>query len=48
MAIDVETGNAAQVQTVAVLTGSSTREEIAAQKPLAIFNHIGELGEFFY
>lgn len=43
MAIDVETGNRAGVKTVAVVTGSSTREEVARQNPYKIIDHIAEL-----
>ncbi|MCK5083582.1 MAG: HAD-IIIA family hydrolase [Candidatus Omnitrophica bacterium] len=42
MTVDVETGHAAGVRTIAVLTGSSSREEVAACKPLAIIDHIKE------
>ena len=43
MAIDVETGNRAGVRTVAVVTGSSTREEVAGLKPYRIIDRVSEL-----
>ncbi len=43
MTIDVKTGNSARVRTVAVLTGSSTREEIAALKPFEIIPRISQV-----
>ena len=43
MAIDVETGNRAGVKTVAVVTGSSTREEVAGQNPYKIIGHVAEI-----
>lgn len=43
MTIDVQTGNSARVKTVAVLTGSSTREEISALKPFKIIPRISGL-----
>ena len=43
MAIDVETGNRAGVKTVAVVTGSSTREEVAKQNPYKIIDHVAEI-----
>lgn len=43
MTIDVQTGNSARVKTVAVLTGSSTREEISALKPFRIIPRISAL-----
>lgn len=43
MTIDVKTGNRARVRTVAVLTGSSTREEIEALKPFEIIPRISQV-----
>ena len=43
MTIDVKTGNSARVKTVAVLTGSSTRDEISALKPYRIIPRISLL-----
>jgi|CXWL01.1.fsa_nt_gi phosphoglycolate phosphatase len=43
MTIDVKTGNSARVKTVAVLTGSSTREEISLLKPYKIIPRISHL-----
>jgi len=43
MTIDVETGHKAGVKTVAVATGSSTKEEIDALKPLAIIDRVIEV-----
>ena len=43
MTIDVQTGKKAGVRTIAVLTGSSTRKEIAALKPFKIVNNIREI-----
>jgi 2-phosphoglycolate phosphatase len=45
MTIDVQTGHAAGVRTVTVITGSSDREEIARLKPLKIMEHISEVEE---
>jgi 2-phosphoglycolate phosphatase len=45
MTIDVQTGHAAGIQTVTVITGSSNREEIARLKPLKIMEHISEVEE---
>lgn len=43
MTIDVETGNKAGVKTIAVVTGSSTREEIAALKPFKIIGRVSDV-----
>lgn len=43
MTIDVETGHKAEVKTVAVITGSSVKEEIARLKPLRIIDHIAQI-----
>ena len=43
MALDVQTGNAAGVKTIAVLTGSSTRSEIVKYKPHRIMRDISFL-----
>ncbi|MCK5014610.1 MAG: HAD family hydrolase [Candidatus Omnitrophica bacterium] len=43
MTIDVQTGRAAGVKTVAVMTGSSSREELAAQKPFAVIDQVIEV-----
>ena len=40
MTIDVETGNKVGLRTVIVLTGSSTREEIAGYQPYKVIDHI--------
>ncbi len=42
MTIDVETGHKAGVRTVVVMTGSSTREEIACLKPFKVIDHVLE------
>jgi len=43
MAIDVETGNKAGVRTVAVLTGSSTAEEVSGLRPYKIIHNVMEV-----
>lgn len=43
MTIDVQTGHAAGIKTVAVITGSSDREEIARLGPLKIMDNILEV-----
>jgi phosphoglycolate phosphatase len=43
MTIDIETGHAAGVKTVAVVTGSSRREEMAPLKPFAIVDRVMEV-----
>lgn len=43
MTIDVQTGHHAGIRTVAVTTGSSTKEELKALKPYQILTRIGEL-----
>lgn len=43
MTIDVETGNNAGINTIAVLTGSSVREDIEKLSPFMIINNIKEL-----
>lgn len=43
MTIDVKTGNSAGVRTVAVLTGSSTRQEIKALKPYKVISKMSLL-----
>jgi len=43
MAIDVQTGNRAGIKTVAVMTGSSTRDEIATLKPFRIIDEIAQV-----
>lgn len=40
MTIDVQTGHAARVKTVAVLTGSSTAEEIAGLEPFKVVHDV--------
>jgi phosphoglycolate phosphatase len=45
MTIDVKTGRAAGVRTVAVVTGSSSREEIAAEEPFAIIDRVIEVAD---
>jgi len=43
MAIDVETGQGANVRTVAVVTGSSTKEEIMSLNPFKVIRNVGEV-----
>jgi phosphoglycolate phosphatase len=43
MTIDIETGRAAGVRTVAVATGSNTKEELAALRPAAVIDRISQL-----
>ncbi len=43
MTIDVETGRNAGVRTIAVLTGSSNRGEVASLKPFTIIDHVLEM-----
>ena len=43
MAIDVETGNRAGVRTVAVVSGSSTREEVTGLKPYKVIDHVADV-----
>jgi HAD superfamily hydrolase (TIGR01549 family) len=43
MTIDVETGRRAAVKTVAVVTGSSRREELAALRPFAVVDRVLDL-----
>ena len=43
MAIDVQAGRDAQVPTLAVSTGSSTREELEAEKPFRVSDSIKEV-----
>jgi phosphoglycolate phosphatase len=45
MTIDAETGRAAKVVTVAVLTGSSTEDEIKVYKPFRIIKKISQIRE---
>lgn len=45
MTIDVETGNKAGVKTVAVVTGSSTREELASLKPFKIIDQVSQVAQ---
>jgi phosphoglycolate phosphatase len=45
MTVDVETGKKAGVRTVAVATGSSTREELAFLKPFKIIDQISQVTE---
>ena len=42
MTIDIETGRAAGVRTVAVATGSNSKEELASLKPFALIGHVLE------
>ena len=46
MTVDAKTGNAADVKTVIVTTGSSTREEIARELPFAIIDNVLNVLEF--
>ena len=48
MDIDAETGAAAGVKTVIVVTGSSTREEVEAAKPDLIFDSLDDFPEKWY
>jgi len=43
MSLDVETGHNANVRTVAVVTGSCTREELERMKPYAIIEKISDM-----
>lgn len=43
MTIDVETGHMAGIKTVAVVTGSSTREELVSAKPFKIIDQISQV-----
>ncbi len=43
MGIDIQTGRGAGVETVAVLTGSCTREELRKESPLKILRQIGDM-----
>jgi phosphoglycolate phosphatase-like HAD superfamily hydrolase len=43
MTVDVETGHKAGVKTVAVVTGSSSREDIAALAPFRIIDQVLEV-----
>jgi len=45
MAIDVETGNKAGIKTIAVLTGSSTKEEIDCLKPYKVIKNVYEVAQ---
>ena len=44
MIVDVETGRRAGVVTLAIPTGSSTREEILASDPHTVIEHLSEVG----
>ncbi|MEW5758769.1 MAG: HAD family hydrolase [Candidatus Omnitrophota bacterium] len=43
MTVDIETAKAAKIDSVAVLTGSSTKKELSALKPNKIIKHVSEL-----
>ncbi len=45
MTVDVETGNKAGIKTIAVLTGSSTREEVSCLAPYKIIDHVSDVAE---
>ena len=45
MTIDVKAGREAGIKTVAVVTGSSNREELASLKPFAIIDHVLETAQ---
>lgn len=45
MFIDIETGHAAGVKTVAVVTGASRREELIPLKPHAVIDRVSEVAE---
>ena len=45
MTVDVETGNSAGVKTVAVVTGSSTKEELASLKPFKIIDQVSQVAQ---
>ena len=45
MTVDVETGKKAGVRTVAVVTGSSTKEELAALKPFKIIDRVSQVAQ---
>ncbi len=43
MTIDIETGKRAGIRTIAVVTGSSTREELALLKPFKIIDRVSQV-----
>ena len=45
MVIDVDTGNRAGVRTVAVVTGSSTKEELSSCKPFKVIDRVSQIAE---
>lgn len=45
MTVDVETGNSAGIKTIAVLTGSSTKEELDELKPYRVVDNVDEVLE---
>jgi len=47
MVIDVETANNAGVRSIALTTGSSSREELIIRNPFAIIGSLGQLKDFF-
>jgi len=45
MTVDVETGNNAGIRTIAVVTGSSTKEELASLKPFKIIDRVSRVAQ---
>ena len=45
MTVDVETGSKAGVKTVAVTTGSNTKEELTAGKPFRIVEKVSQVAQ---
>jgi len=45
MTIDVETGNKAGIKTVAVVTGSNTREELVSARPFKIIDQVSQVAQ---
>jgi len=45
MTVDVETGNKAGIRTVAVVTGSSTKEELSSLKPFKIIDQVSQVAQ---
>ena len=43
MSIDIKAGNRAKIDTIAVLTGSHTKEELRKEKPMSIFANVLKL-----
>lgn len=45
MVIDVETGNKAGVRTVAVVTGSNTKEELFSSRPFKVIDRVSQIAQ---